>query len=97
MCCGVIGDQLVDLYIFPHLTGDIYANFLEDELPELLENVPLQTQWQMFYQHDRVPSHFSQVFRQYLNHKFPNWWIGHDGAQNWLPWSLDLNPLDYNV
>jgi hypothetical protein len=43
--CGVIGDQLVGLYIFPqHLTGDIYANFLEDELLELLENVPLQTQ-----------------------------------------------------
>jgi len=42
--CGVIGDQLIALYIFPQcLTGDIYANFLEDKLPALLENVPLQT------------------------------------------------------
>jgi hypothetical protein len=41
--CGVIG-----LYIFPQpLTGDIYANFLQDELPALSENVPLQTQQQM--------------------------------------------------
>jgi hypothetical protein len=39
MCGGVIG-----LYIFlQHLTGDIYANFLQDELPAFLENVPLQT------------------------------------------------------
>jgi hypothetical protein len=36
---GVVGP-----YIFPHLTGDIYANFLQDELLTLSENVPLQTQ-----------------------------------------------------
>jgi len=44
VCCGVSGDKLIGLYIFPQrLTGDIYANFLQDELPALLENVPLQT------------------------------------------------------
>ena len=42
--CGVIGDQLTGLHIFPQrLTGDIFANFLQDELPAILENVPLQT------------------------------------------------------
>jgi hypothetical protein len=42
--CGVIGDQLIGPYIFlHHQTGDIYANFLQDELPAFLENVPLQT------------------------------------------------------
>jgi len=41
--CGVIGDQLIGPYIFMHLTADIYANSLQDELPALLENVPLQT------------------------------------------------------
>ena len=24
-------------------------------------------------------------------------WTGHGGAQNWPPWSPDLNPLDYHV
>jgi hypothetical protein len=44
MWCGVIGNQLIGLYIFPQcLAGDIYANFLQDELPALLENVLLQT------------------------------------------------------
>jgi hypothetical protein len=34
--CSVIDDQLIGLYIFPQcLTGDIYANVLQDELPEL--------------------------------------------------------------
>ena len=65
--CGVIGDQLIGLYIFPQrLAGDIYVNFLQDELTALLENVPLQTRWHMYYQHDRTPPHVSQVIRQYL-------------------------------
>jgi len=42
--CGVIGDQMIGPYIFPQcLTGDVYANFLQGELPALLEDVPLQT------------------------------------------------------
>jgi len=50
MWCGAIGDQLIGLYIFPQrLTGDIYAHFLRDELPALLENVPLQTRRQIIY------------------------------------------------
>jgi len=58
-------------YIFPqHLTGDIYANILQDELPALLENVPVQTRRQMYYHHDGAPPHFNQVVSQYLNHKF---------------------------
>jgi hypothetical protein len=81
--CGVIGDQLFGPYIFlQRLTGDIYANVLQDELPALLENVPLQTRLQMYYQRDLAPPHFSQVVRQYRNHKFPNRWIGRGGAQN---------------
>jgi hypothetical protein len=57
--CGVIGDQLIGLYIFPQrLTGDIYANVLQHELLALLENAPLQTQRQMRYKHDGAPPHF---------------------------------------
>jgi len=40
----VIGDQPNCPYIFlQRLTGDIYTNFLQAELPTLFENVPLQT------------------------------------------------------
>jgi len=71
--CDVIGDQLIGPHIFPQcLTGDIYTNVLQDELPALLENVPLQTRRQMYYQHDGVPPHFTQVGRLYLNLKVLN-------------------------
>jgi hypothetical protein len=95
--CGVIDEQLIGPYNFPRLTVDIYANILQDELPALLDKLPVQTRRQTYYQHDGVPLHFIQVFRQYLNHKLPNQWIGRGGAQNWPPWSPDLNPLDYHV
>jgi len=78
--CDVIGVQLTGPYIFlQNVTGDIYANILQDELPAFLENVPLQTRREMYYQHDGAPPHFSQVVRKYLNHKFQNRWIGRSG------------------
>jgi hypothetical protein len=97
VCC-VIGNQLIGPYIFPQrVTGDIYAIVFQDELPALLENVPLQTGQRMCYQHDVAPHHCSQVIRQYLNHKFPNQWIGRGDAHNWPPQSPGLNPLYYHV
>ena len=51
----------------------------------------------MYYQHDGVQPHSSQVIRQYLNHKFPNRWIGRGGTRNWPPRSPDPNALDYHV
>jgi len=50
-----------------------------------------------YYQHDGAWPHFSQVVRHYLNHTFPNQWIGSGGAQNWPSQSPDLGPLDYHV
>jgi len=51
----------------------------------------------MYYQPEGAPPHFSQVVRQYLNHKFPSRWIGRGGVHNWPPRSPVLHPLDYHV
>ena len=96
--CGLICDQLIGPYVFPQrLTGALYAKFLRDELPAPLENVPLQTRRQMYYQHDVAPPYFSQVVRQYLDHKSRNLWISRGGTQNWPPRPPNLNPLNYHV
>jgi hypothetical protein len=96
--CGVIGDQLIGPYIFPQrLISAIYANLLRDELPAHLRECSSTNTT------TDVPSawwsavSFSQVVRQYADHKFPNRWIGRGGTQNWPPRSPDLNPLDYHV
>ena len=97
--CGVVSlvTNLLVLIYLQRLTGDIYASVLQDQLPALLENVPLQTRRQMCYQHDRAQPHCCQVVRQYQNHKFPNQWTSRGGDENWPPQSPDLNPLDYHV
>jgi len=59
----------------------LVTNSLLDELSALLENVPLQTRRQMYYQHDGAQPRFSQVVRQYLNLKFPNQWTDRGGSR----------------
>jgi hypothetical protein len=39
------------------MTGHIYVEFLQNELPEQLEDVPLATRIAMYFQHDGAPSH----------------------------------------
>jgi hypothetical protein len=61
MWCGFIGDQLIGPCLFLQcLTGDIYTNILQHELPALLKNTPLQTQCQV-YQHDGAPPHSGSI------------------------------------
>jgi hypothetical protein len=95
--CGVIDDKILGPFVFnENLTGDAYAHFLKNNLPVLLEDVPLQTRLQMIYQHDGATPHFSLVARQHLNANFLNW-IGRGGPINWPPRSPDLTPLDYFI
>jgi hypothetical protein len=45
---------------FPaRLTGDIYAEFLNPELPNLFEDIPLLFCANGWYQHDGTPPHFT--------------------------------------
>jgi len=53
------------------LNGATYNNFLINDLPELMENVPLNVRQHMMYQQDGAPSHNSQRVRQTLTEKFP--------------------------
>lgn len=94
--CGMIDDQLIGPFFFEErLTGELYANFLRNELLLLLDEVPLLTRQQMFLQHDGAPAHFSRHAREYLNVAYPNRWIGRGGPYAWPPRSPDLTPLDY--
>jgi len=78
------------------LTGEAYLRFLQEELPRLLEDVPLNKRGSMYFQHDGAP-HFSREIRNFLNYSFPGRWIGRGGPHNWPARSPDLSPLDYCV
>jgi len=49
--CGVLGNKLIGPFVFDNnLTGNMYEAFLRNELPGLLEDIPLMIRSQMFEQ-----------------------------------------------
>lgn len=93
---GIIGDYLIGPFFLPgRLNGRNYRRFLEDNLPILLEDVPILMRNRMWFMHDGAPAHFSVLAREYLNQNFNNRWIGRGGTESWPARSPDLNSLDY--
>jgi hypothetical protein len=85
--CAVLDDQLISPFILEVLlTGKAYLRFIQEELPQLLEDVPLDKQSRMYFQHDGTPElSFSQAMDRTLQ------------SHHWPARSPDLSPLDYCV
>lgn len=93
---GIIGDHLIGPYVLPpRLNEELYLQFLQNNLQQLLEDVPLATRRNMWFMHDGAPPHFSIAVRQFLNNAYPNRWIGRGGPVACPPRSPDFNPLDF--
>jgi len=87
----MIGPVILD----DRTTGQNYLDFLQNELPKQLEDIPLATRIAMCFQHDRAPSHYTRHVMQHLNDTFPTRWIGRGSNINWPPRSPDLTPLHF--
>lgn len=97
---ATLGNELIGFHMFPgSLNGNMYTDFLENNLFQILENVPLNLRREMFFMHDGAPPHFSRTARQWLNINFPNKWIGRgaDAPIHWPARSPDMNPVDFNI
>ncbi|CAK1600423.1 unnamed protein product [Parnassius mnemosyne] len=93
---GMISDYLIGPFILPsRLTGPAYLTFLQEELPDLMSDVDLQTKRKMWFQHDGAPAHFSTIVRDYLNELYGDRWIGRGGPVAWPARSPDMTPLDF--
>ena len=93
---GILGDRLLGPIFLPNrLNGDAYLDFLQNSLPQLLEEVPLNVRRDLWFMHDGAPAHFSLRVRQHLNETFLEKWIGRGGPVAWPPRSPDLNMLDF--
>jgi len=94
--CGLLGNKLIEPSVFDNnLTGNMYEVFLRNELPGLLEDIPLMTRSQMYFQHDGAPPHYTWCVKEYLNESFPNRWLGCGGPVAWPLRLPDRIPLDY--
>ncbi|KAJ8936265.1 hypothetical protein NQ318_019752 [Aromia moschata] len=77
------------------LHSERYLQFLQEQLPVLLENVTLQLRANMCFQHDGAPPHKARIVQQYLNETYGKNWVGINGPIPWAPKSPDLTPLDF--
>ena len=67
--CAVLDDQLIGPFILEVcLTGEAYFRFLQEELPRLLEDVPLNKRGRMYFQHDGASPHSTREVRNFLNY-----------------------------
>jgi hypothetical protein len=87
----LIGPVILD----DHMTGHTYRDFLQNGLPEQLQNIPLSTRIAMYFQHDGAPSHYARLVMQHLNDTSHNPWIGRGSTINWPSRSPDLTLLDF--
>jgi len=69
----------------------------QNQLPLLLEEVPLAKRMRMVFQHDGVPARYSRAVTHHLNLTFPERWIGRGGHVQWPPRYPDLTPLEFCV
>lgn len=65
---GLLKNYLIGPFFLPTpLNAQNYRHFLHEELPTLLEEVPLQLRRQAYFMHGGAPAHFSLNVREYLN------------------------------
>jgi hypothetical protein len=46
----------------------MYHNFLQNEFRDMLDDIPLEIVWRMFFMQDGAPPHFAVNIRRYLDH-----------------------------
>lgn len=93
---GILNGKIIGPFELPeNLNGEIYLNFLQNVLPNLLEDVPLSIYGRLWFQQDGCPAHYARLVREFLNREYPGRWIGRSGAISWPARSPDLNPLDF--
>lgn len=94
--CGLIGNRLIGPIVFQgQLNGQRYLDFLTTEIEDLLDNLPLAVQRDMWFQQDGAPAHNARVVTQYLDNRFENRILATHSETAWPPRSPDMTPLDF--
>ncbi|KAL3265612.1 hypothetical protein HHI36_009816 [Cryptolaemus montrouzieri] len=68
---GILNGQAVGSFELPeNLNGENYLNFLQNELPILLEDVPLNIRRDMWYEQDGCPARYARPVRDHLDNEY---------------------------
>jgi hypothetical protein len=98
MWAGVIGNRLIGPFkLPPRLNSTNYLEFLQNDLPGLLEDVPLHQRVSSYFQQDGAPAHYGREVKDWLDEKYGGRWIGRNGPIHWPARSPDLTVLDFFI
>lgn len=94
---AVIGDRFLGPHIFQgSLNGIMYLDFLQHNLPQLLDAIDHNQRQDIIFQQDGAPPHYNRDVREWLSENYATW-IGRGGPVPWPARSPDLNPMDFFV
>jgi Helix-turn-helix domain (DUF4817) len=96
---GALGSKLIGPYFYNYkLTAARYLTFLQNNLFEYIEELPLEDRLNFkYFQQDGAPAHNALISRNYLNENYPQKWIGTHGPILWPARSPDITPLDFFI
>lgn len=70
---GILGNFLIGPVVLPErLSADNFLNFLQNDLEDLLENVPLAVRRRMWVQMDGAPAHYGINVLEWCHANYPN-------------------------
>lgn len=92
--CGILDTQVIGPIFYEfNLNGERYLEFLENEIENYLENLPIRQYNDIIWHQDGAPPQNVLVVRNFLQNRYPLW-IGRNGDIGWPPNSPDLTILD---
>lgn len=77
-----------------YLNTEFYLHFLQEELLQLLEDVPLHTRQNWYLQHDGAPHNFNHALTTHINNQYPKKCIDRGGLQPRPPRSPYLSLIE---
>ncbi len=93
---GILRNSLIGPHFFHDtLNAQSYLRFLQENLPELLQEVPLALRRNMYFMRNGAPPHFGTQVRRFLDTTYTRRWIGRYGPIEWPPLSPDLKLFDF--
>lgn len=95
---GIVGNRIIGPILFQgQLTGVRYLGFLQNEIEDHLDNLPLAVLRRIYFQQDGAPPHNTREVLNYLTEHFNNQVIATNGPVRWPARSPDLTVLDFFI
>lgn len=94
---GVVGLNIIGPIFFHRpLNGELYLEFLQNQIEHFLGNLHLNPN-DIIFQQDGAPAHNARVVTNYLTERFGENWLGTNGPIRWPARSPDLTPMDFSI